>query len=66
MGLPQIDIVFRSKSVTAIKRSAMGIVALILRDETNTAANTVVTIKSVEDLKTTDWTEANYDYINKT
>lgn len=44
----------------------MGIVALILRDETNTAANTVVTVKSVEDLKVTDWTEANYDYINKT
>lgn len=66
MGLPEIDIAFRSKSVTAIKRSAMGIVALILRDETNTAANTVVTVKSVEDLKTTDWTEANYDYINKT
>lgn len=66
MGLPELDIAFRSKSVTAIKRSAMGIVALILRDQTNTAANTVVTIKSVEDLKTSDWTEANYDYINKT
>ena len=66
MGLPEIDIAFRSKSVTAIKRSAMGIVALILRDETNMAANTVVTLKSVEDLQKEDWTTENYDYINKT
>ena len=66
MGLPQIDIAFRSRSVTAIKRSAMGIVALILRDETNLAANSVVTIKSVEDLQTADWTPENLDYINKT
>ena len=66
MGLPQIDITFRSKSVTAIKRSAMGIVALILRDQTNTASNSVVEIKSVEDLQTADWTAENYDYINKT
>lgn len=66
MGLPEIDIAFRSKSVTAIKRSALGIVALILRDETNTAANTIATIKTVEDLKQADWTEANFDFINKT
>ena len=66
MGLPQIDIAFRSKSVTAIKRSAMGIVALILRDQTNLLTNSVVEIKSVEDLQTKDWTTENYDYINKT
>lgn len=66
MGLPEIDIAFKSKSVTALKRSAMGIVSLVLRDETLIGANTVVTIKSVEDLKQADWTAANYDYINKT
>lgn len=66
MGLPEIDIAFKSKSVTALKRSAMGIVSLVLRDETLIGANTVVTIKSVEDLKQPDWTAANYDYINKT
>lgn len=66
MGLPEIDIVFRSKSVTAIKRSAMGIVALILRDQTIVGLNSIATIKSVEDLKQTDWTDENYDYINKT
>ena len=34
MGLPEINIVFQSKAETAIKRSANGIVALILRDAT--------------------------------
>ncbi|MER2039716.1 MAG: phage tail sheath subtilisin-like domain-containing protein [Solibacillus sp.] len=66
MGLPEIDVLFKSKSVTAIKRSALGIVALILRDETANYLNSKVTIKSVEDLKVTDWTPENYDYINKT
>lgn len=34
MGLPEINIAFQSKAETAIKRSANGIVALILRDAT--------------------------------
>lgn len=66
MGLPELDVTFKSKSVTAIKRSAMGIVALILRDETLIGASTIATIKSVEDLKQADWTAVNYDFINKT
>lgn len=66
MGLPEINIAFKSKSVSAIERSAMGIVALILRDTTNVVLNSVVTIRTVEDLKTEDWTADNYDYINKT
>lgn len=64
MGLPQIDILFRAKAVSAVKRSAMGIVALILRDATE--AEGVTTFKSVEDLDTTLWTAENADYINKT
>lgn len=66
MGLPEIDVAFRSKSVTAIKRSAMGIVALVLRDQTIVGLNSVATIKSVEDLKESDWTVDNQDYISKT
>lgn len=66
MGLPKINISFYAKAVSALQRSAMGIVALVLRDETLLVANSVVTIKSVEDLKETDWTPENYDYINKT
>lgn len=66
MGLPELDIAFRSKSTTAIKRSALGIVALVLRDQTIEGLNSVATIKSVEDLKQTDWTADNLDYLNKT
>ncbi|MEG0258467.1 MAG: phage tail sheath C-terminal domain-containing protein [Lysinibacillus sp.] len=66
MGLPEINIAFKSKSVSAITRSAMGIVALILRDATLIPAASVVKIKSVEDLKPADWTAGNHDYIEKT
>lgn len=64
MGLPQIEILFKAKAVSAVKRSAMGIVALILRDATE--AEGIVTIKSVEDLDSTQWSVENADYINKT
>lgn len=66
MGLPQIDIEFKGRAVSAIKRSALGIVALLLRDTTLVGSNTITTIKSVEDLNTAEWTAENYDYINKT
>ena len=66
MGLPQINIEFYSKAVSAVQRSAMGIVALILRDETLLAANSIVTLKSVEDITTNEWTVDNADYLNKT
>lgn len=65
LGLPKLQFEFYAKAVTAVTRSAMGIVALLLRDETNLAVSTLVTIKSVEDLKATDWTPENYDFINK-
>lgn len=64
MGLPQIEILFKSKAVSAVKRSALGIVALILRDTTKT--NEFTELKSVEDLNAADWTVDNADFINKT
>ncbi len=33
MGLPQIEIIFKQKAITAIKRSAQGIVGIIIKDE---------------------------------
>lgn len=65
MGLPEININFQARAVSAIQRSAMGIVALILRDETSSTLSDVVKIKSVEDVKTTDWTAENLEYINQ-
>ncbi|MEK4715339.1 phage tail sheath C-terminal domain-containing protein [Sporosarcina sp. FSL K6-5500] len=64
MGLPEINIEFIGKAVTAIKRSQLGIVALILKDDTQTAGTLVY--KSVEDVVTTEWSADNLDYIQKT
>lgn len=64
MGLPQMNVEFLGKAVTAIKRSQLGIVALILKDDVQTADT--ITYKSVEDVKTDQWTPENLDYIQKT
>jgi len=64
MGLPEINIEFIGKAVTAIKRSQLGIVALILKDDIQTADT--VTYKGVEDVVTTEWSADNLDYIQKT
>lgn len=65
MGLPQINIMFYSRAVSAISRSALGIVALILRDETSTVVTGTTTLKSIEDLTASDWTPENYGYIEQ-
>lgn len=67
MGLPKIDIIFKTKAATAIKRSALGIVALILRDDTNISVLTknILVYKSVEDINPADWNEESLDYINQ-
>lgn len=64
MGLPEINIEFVGRAVTAIKRSQLGIVALILKDDIQTA-DTVI-YKSVEEVKILDWSAENLDYIQKT
>ncbi|WGT38246.1 phage tail sheath C-terminal domain-containing protein [Lysinibacillus sp. 1 U-2021] len=61
MGLPQINIEFIGKAVTAIKRSQLGIVALVLKDDVQTADT--VTYKSIEEVKTDAWSPENLDYI---
>ena len=40
MGLPEIIIEFKTKGVTAIKRSARGIVAIVLKDDTEAVSYT--------------------------
>ncbi|QEK13726.1 phage tail sheath protein (plasmid) [Crassaminicella thermophila] len=64
MGLPQINIEFSGKAVSAVERSARGIVALILKDDTGTFDTKEYT--SVDEIETTDWTADNLDYIKKT
>ena len=64
MGLPEINIAFQSKAETAIKRSANGIVALILRDATK--GDITYSYTNESEVVKSHWTTANYDYISKT
>lgn len=61
MGLPQINITFREKGVSAIKRSGRGIVALILKDDTPSFASKEY--KRLDEVEKEDFTEDNYDYL---
>ena len=63
MGLPEINIEFSGKAVSAIKRSALGIVALILKDDTGTFDSKEY--KNVDEFVSTDWTPENVDFIKK-
>ncbi|MFD3271519.1 phage tail sheath subtilisin-like domain-containing protein [Paenibacillus dendritiformis] len=65
MGLPEINITFSSLSVSAIQRSQRGIVALILKDDTNESFNTKE-YTSPADIDTKDWTPTNLQYIHDT
>ncbi len=62
IGLPQIDIEFKSRADTAVQRSARGIVALILKDNTNTGFDTKEYSKFA-DVNAADWTASNRKYI---
>ena len=64
MGLPEVIISFESKGTSAIKRSARGIVALILKDDTKPVGETIYT--GIDQVIKEDWTADNYDYISKT
>ena len=44
MGLPEVNIVFRSLAISAIERSERGIVALIVNDDLATAIKQTATI----------------------
>lgn len=64
MGLPQVLIEFKTKGTTAVKRSARGIVALILKDDTDTTF-TGKSYGSISEVDAGNWTAANKDYIEK-
>lgn len=63
-GMPQIIINFRTKGATAIKRSARGIVAMILHNEIKDEIHNY-TIRDVSDIPDTGLTDENVDLIKK-
>jgi hypothetical protein len=62
IGLPKIEILFKSLAVSAVARSAKGIVALIVEDDTNITFN-LKEYKSILDINSTDFTAKNVQYI---
>lgn len=63
MGLPQININFLGRAASAIKRSARGVVALVLKDDLPNAISQE--IKSMDDLVVANWKPKNIDYIKQ-
>lgn len=63
-GAPQVLITFKTKATTAIARSARGIVAMILKNETTDTMG-YYKIGDVTDIPTTGLTDANVDLIKK-
>lgn len=63
-GMPKVLITFRTKSVTAISRSARGIVAMILKNEDTDVIKTYK-IADVTDIPDTGLTAPNVDLIKK-
>jgi hypothetical protein len=64
MPLPSINIIFKTLAATLISRSAKGIVALILNDDTDKTFDTKVYIGG-EVVSSSNWTAANKDLIEK-
>jgi hypothetical protein len=62
MGLPTINIVFQGKGNTAVKRSARGIVACILKDNAVTGVQLKI-YKSITEVDFTSYTEDQYDFL---
>ncbi len=63
-GLPEVIINFRTKATTAIKRSARGIVAMILHNNSTDEIKNY-TIRDVSDIPEEVFTEGNIDLIKK-
>lgn len=64
IGLPNIDIVFQQKAVSAIERSERGIACIIVKDDT-AGAKGVKLYRYATDVKQGDYDEANYKAITR-
>lgn len=63
-GLPQVLIDFKTKGTTAIKRSARGIVVMVLKNETTDTSN-YYKINDVSDIPAEGISDSNVDLIKK-
>lgn len=64
MGLPRIEIIFKQKAVSAVKRSQLGIVGLIIKE---TAKNWDMKVyKNISEITNGDYSEENLKFVNDT
>lgn len=63
LGLPNIDIVFKQKAVTAIQRSERGILAILVNDDKQTEGVTRFTYRRGSDVDKTSFSDTNYTAI---
>ena len=60
IDLPNIDIIFQQKAVTAVQRSERGVLCIILRDAQQNSGIKKYVYKRGSDVTKTDYTEDNY------
>lgn len=60
--MPEINIIFKTKGLTAIQRSERGIVAVILKDDTE-GGQPVSIYKSILGVDFSQFTQRNYEYL---
>lgn len=61
LNLPNIDIIFTQKAVTAVQRSERGVLCVIMKDAQQDAGIKKFVYKRGADVTKTDYTTANYD-----
>lgn len=62
LGLPNFSMIFSGKAASAIERSARGIVAIVLTDDTEGGKDLNI-YKKVDEVDFENWTEQNYNYL---
>lgn len=60
IDLPDIDIIFTQKAVTAVQRSERGVLCVIMQDAQQSTGIKKFVYKRAADVTKTDYTEANY------
>ena len=62
LGLPSFSMIFTGKAVSAVERSARGIVAVVLADDTEGGKELNI-YKKVDEVDFEHWTVTNYGYL---
>lgn len=65
IDLPNIDIVFKQKAVTAVQRSERGVLCVIMKDKQQTTGIKKFVYKRLADITKTDFETANYDALKR-